>query len=483
MTTIAIDFNDTALIAVGPEGVLEPGLATEPGYAVITGGDPFFGLAARRQARLRPRDTHARFWRELATEPLAEKVGPYTTSADLVHAHLQSLWHGWSAGVSDVIFVVPDYWSPEQLGLLLGIAEELAIRVIGLVDSAVASTRCHYEVDDLLHLDISLHAATVTRMKQEGGTAIESRQSIDGIGIERLQRACVEHIAARFLERTRFDPLHDASSEQALYDGLDGWLRSLQRSASVTATIERNGNEYAVLIERDGLVPVLASCYEPIMQHLRSRLTAGHNVAIQVTDRLAGFPGIVDAVDRLPQVTTFVLEPAAAARGALQRAGQFAQANGGIVLKTLLRWDRAPIDVEAKLATENSDCSPAAPPPASALENMQLPTHVLYAGRVYRIGEQPINIGSELAADDYGISLPVGNRGVSRRHCAIQAGLNGVELVDYSRFGTRLNGHAIDSAAILQAGDVISVGEPSIDLWLVTEVAADVMARGAGDGA
>ncbi len=169
MTTIAIEFNDAALVAVGPDGVLGPENCAEPGYAIITGGAPLFGKAAWGQARLRPRDIRNRFWRELSVESMSEAAGPYATSADLVHAHLQLLWQGWSAGVTAAIFVVPDYWSREQLGFLLGIAEELAIPVVGLVDSAVASTRCRYEVDDLLHVDISLHATAVTRMNQDGG--------------------------------------------------------------------------------------------------------------------------------------------------------------------------------------------------------------------------------------------------------------------------------------------------------------------------
>jgi len=467
MTTIAIDFNDAALVAVGPDGVLGSGGCAEPGYATLTGSSLSFGLSAWHQARLRPRNTHNRFWRELSAEPLPGMAGPYATSADLVHAHLQSLWPGWSSGVSAAILVVPAYWSQEQLGLLLGIAEELEIPAIGLVDSAVAATRSQVEADDLLHIDISLHAADVTWMKQAGGTATGSRQSIDGIGIESLERACVKYIAACFLEHTRFDPLHDAASEQALYDGLDEWLRLLQRSASATAMLDRNGDEYTVQIERDGLAAALMSACEPMMQHIRSRLTAGRKVAIQVMDRLARFPGIVDAIDRWSQVTTFVLEPAAAARGALGRAGQFTRSNGGVPLKTTLRWDRATIKIADSVR------------PAQSAMSAERPSHVLHAGSVYRIGRQSLCIGSELKSGEYGIRLSAGTQGVSRRHCSIQSGMNGIELVDHSRFGTRLNGHVIENAAIIQAGDVISVGEPAVNLQIVAEVTA----QGAGDGA
>lgn len=460
MTTIAIEFNDAGLVAVGPDGLLGPGAGQEPGYAAVNNGLPFFGTAALRQARLRPRNTWDRFWRELSSDPMSAAAGPCATSADLVHAHLQSLWHGWSAGVTGVIFVVPAYWSQEQLGLLLGIAEELAIPVIGMVDGTVAATRCQYEADELVDIDASLHDVTVTRVKQDGGAAVDVRQSIDGIGLERLDRACVEHIAACFLKQTRFDPLHDANSEQALHDRLGEWLRSLLRKDSVTATLERGGEEYKAQVRRDDLVAALTSCVEPLMQHLRSRLTAGHTVAVQVADRLAGFPGIIEAFEQMPQVVTFVLEPAAAARGALSRAGQFAKGNGGVPFKMSLQWDLAAATVAP---SGNTVPSP---------QNEDLPTHILYRGRVYRISHEPLIIGSELAEAEYGICLSAGRQGVSRRHCSVLTGSNGAELVDHSRFGTRLNGHVIDKSAVLRAGDMISVGEPPVDLRIVAECTA-----------
>jgi len=467
MTTIAIEFNDAALVACGPGGMLGSGAGQEPGYAAVNDGSPFFGTTALRQARLRPRNTWNRFWRELSSDPLSVAAGPCKSSADLVHAHLQSLWSGWSAGVTGTIFVVPGYWSQEQLGLLLGIAEELAIPVIGMVDATVAATRCRYETDDLLDIDVSLHDVTVTRIKQNGGASVDIRQSIDGIGIERLERACVEHIAGCFLRQTRFDPLHDANSEQAMYDRLGKWLLSLQRSDSVTATLERGGEEYKVRVKRNDLVAALTSCIEPLMQHVRSRLTAGHTVAVQVSDRLAGFPGIIEVFDRIPQVVTFVLEPAAAARGALRRAGQFVKGNGGVPFKTSLQWDLA--------AAEIAVAGNAAP----SVQSEDIPTHMLYGGCVYRIGHEPLKIGSELVQGEYGIRLSADHEGVSRRHCSVLSGANGVELVDHSRFGTRLNGHVIDKSAVLRAGDIIGVGKPSVDLRIVAECTA----RDSGDGA
>jgi hypothetical protein len=55
--------------------------------------------------------------------------------------------------------------------------------------------------------------------------------------------------------------------------------------------------------------------------------------------------------------------------------------------------------------------------------------------------------------------------------------------VDHSRFGTRLNGHRVDGSAILQSGDVVSLGNPGSEFLLITEVTADSSSQVESDGA
>ena len=47
-----------------------------------------------------------------------------------------------------------------------------------------------------------------------------------------LQQAWLDLIAAAFVRKTRFDPLHEAASEQRLWDGLPGWLAPLGARAT-----------------------------------------------------------------------------------------------------------------------------------------------------------------------------------------------------------------------------------------------------------
>lgn len=463
MELIAIELNDAAIAGHGVGG---PAFG-DPGYAAIADGRILFGQEAWHQARLYPRTTTNRYWRDFSEQPLSRPFGSYATSADLVHAHLESLLGTLPARPSAALFSVPPYWSLAQLGLLLGVAEELALPVRGLVDSAVAATRCEYVDQQLVHIDASLHGLTITRLDQSDRVSLGDRQSVDQVGIGQLERACAGFIASCFLRATRFDPMHDARSEQFLFDHLHDWLHDLNRQDEVGVGIDFGGNEFRTKIRRDELAARVTDTFEPAARQVRSSIGADERVAIQVSDRLAAFPGVIETLTSLPQAAIFVLEPGAAALGALQRADQFAPADAGVGLTTTLAWDRA---AALPAPTEAS--------PANAREIIE-PTHLLHDGRVYRLGTAVFNIGAELADGEFGLRLGRSFNGVSRRHCSIRRGPNGVELVDHSRFGTQLNGHAIGDAAILQAGDVIGVGSPPVQLSLVREVSAEDSAHGA----
>lgn len=467
MALIAIDLNDATLAGVGPDGPLlgEPWYV--PGYAATVDGQTLFGAEAWRQARLHPRSTTNRFWHEFSEQDLTHSFGPFPSSADIVHAHLQRLLAEFGERPTEVLFTVPPYWNTRQLGLLLGVAEDLGLPVRGLVDRAVAATRGEFAEQQLLHVDASLHELTITRLEQQGRVTLGARQSVPGVGITRLEQACATFIAGRFLAATRFDPLHDARSEQFLYDSLYTWLGDLGRQDEVGVRIDFGGNEFLATIRRDELAQKLADTFEPAARQMRSSIGAADRVAIQISTRLGEFPGIVDVIDGLPQTSVFMLEPAAAALGALQRVEQFAPADAGIGLTTSLAWDRAvarPIESSAA--------------PGRAREIVE-PTHLLHDNRVYRLGVGVFNIGAELAPGEFGLKLGGSQSGVSRRHCSIRRGDNGVELVDHSRFGTQLNGHAITEAALLQAGDVIGIGSPPLKLHLVREVGAKDDGHGA----
>jgi len=469
MTILGVELNDAAVIAV--DGRSEP--VSSPGYAVARDGEILVGFDAWKQARLHPRQTTNRFWHELSDQPLAIFGDGRISSADLAHAQLQHLCGEFAGDLEAAVFAVPAHWSGEQLGLLLGIAQDLAIPVKGLVDSAVAATRREYRGGELLHLDASLHELTITRIAQSGECSLGKRLTVDRVNIVGLERACTEFIAARFVQSTRFDPLHDGRSEQYLYDNLYSWLSRLQREKDISLSIESGGNEFSVTIRRTELANRIIEFFEPALQQVRNQLAVDIPTGLQVSSRLADFPGLIDALAQLSQVSVFVLEPAAAASGALSRGQHLVTSDEGVGLTTALPWDQPAVDIQKSFG----DAIESVP----ALERR--PTHVLFDGYAYRLEQRAFSVGLELSPGEFGIALPGGTQGVSRRHCTIRVGTQGVEVVDHSRYGTRLNGHVIEGAAILQSGDVLSLGSPPIEFHLITEVAAERGNRLTSDGA
>lgn len=467
MSLYAIELNDAALAGVGEAGLALGERGFEPGYAAVADGHVLFGSEALHQARLNPRSTTNRFWSEFSDEPLSRSVGPHESSADLVHAHLERLLAAFPERPSEVLLAVPHYWTMRQLGLLLGLAEELGLPVRGLVDSGIASTRCQYVDQQLLHLDAGLHDLSVTSMGQDGCASLQGRQTVENVSVLRLERACAAFIAERFLRATRLDPLHDARNEQFLYDNLYTWLAELNRQDEIGVAIDFGGNEFRTTIRRDELAQRVAGAFEPAVRLVRSSIGPDDRVALQITSRLVVFPGVIEALTGLPQANLYALESAAAATGALQRAAQFVPTGTGVGLTTKLAWDRPAVGIAD---TE---------PPLRRAREIVEPTHLLYDGVVYRLGTAAFNIGAELPGGEFGLRLGSSQSGVSRRHCSVRRGRNGVELVDHSRFGTELNGHPISDAAILQAGDVISIGSPAVELRLVREVSMEKDVDGA----
>ena len=453
MPVLGIEFNDAAITGVGEAGVV----FSEPGYALVDGARSLFGVEALATARLNPHQVNNRYWRELSESALPDSSSQCETFADLAQSQLERLWSACANDLTEVLFAVPGYWVSEQLGLLLGIAEELGIPTRGLVNCAVAATRRHYPDRELFHIEGSLHEIGVTRMSQDGAAGLAERYVVKGLGIESLERACGEFFSRRFVECSRFDPLHEAKSEQLIYDKLHDWLAQLKRHDKLELGVAFDGYDFRATVESSELGDCQRKVAEPLVQKLRSLLT-GQPCALQVNAKLGAFSGVIEALLGLPDCDLYVLEAGAAARGIMRRHQSLPPTDTGFRLTTVLPWDQPPAEPLPVVRSGNTG---------------QKPTHILYQGRAYRLGPEPFSIGSELVGGAYGIGLDGPNSGISRRHCTVQFEQSRALVHDHSRYGTFLNGHRIEGSAVLQQGDVLSVGQPAENLQLIVEVAGN----------
>ncbi len=443
MVTAAIELCDSAL-ALASGGELA---AAGPGHAALIDGRLVFGSEARAVLRLKPRAVHRSFWHSLAEAPLAVPLGTALTTADLVQAQLASLWQARGAADAAVL-AVPAGWSTEQLGLLLGIAEGVGMPVAGLVDGAVAASRRPYPGRALWHLVAGLQATWLSRIEQSSGATLGFRHGVERFGIETLERGATEFIARRFVECSRFDPLHNARSEQLVTDRLDGWLALAARQDLVPLELEHGGHRYEATLEAAALREAMTRLCVPLTQRLRTLVSPREASVLQVHHRLAEFPGVIEALLTLPGCAVVLLEPGAGARGALRLRAAPAASH---TLTTSLGFDQPAL-------------AAAALPQAAA---GRPPTHLVWGSRAWRLGDRALQAGTESADGAYNLAL-TGNA-VSRRHFTIAREDGQFVLHDQSRYGTLLNGHAVTGAAVLQAGDVISVGQPPLVLTLVAE--------------
>jgi len=447
MSVLALDINDAGIVAFDGREIRY----REPGYALLDDGALTTGNDAWHQARLRPRHIQDHFWSRLDAEALPDQRFRHLTAADLVSRQLEQLAAAAGPGFDKVVVAVPAYMDAGNLGLFLGICNDLGLPVTALVDAAVAATRREYSGAVPVHVDISLHSALLTRLGQPGKAQVEKADVVDAAGIAVLNDAWVRVIAEAFVRQSRFDPLHTAETEQLLLDRMPDWLDAAAGGANLNLEIEHRGLTHAAEIEGLTLTAAAAPVYQRVVAQLRTLVRAGETPALQLSDRAARLPGLADMLRARVGGEVFLLESAATARGLFSRSRGLG-GGGSVALLRQLPWDQSPVAVEA---------------PADDGDGGR-PTHVLFGNHAYAINGQALTLGTRAEDDGRWILLEAAMPGVSRRHCVLEVDNNQCVVRDVSRFGTFLNGHRLEGSAVLQAGDTLRVGTPGYELQLIT---------------
>ena len=209
--TLLLELNDAAL-TLYRDG--SPVYQT-PAVALLDDRGIIFGNAALAQARIQPRQINQHYLARLNTDPLPTRSRLAKSHADLVYLHLRELARHVDA---PLIVATPAVYSTDQLGILLGILEQAALRVAGFVDSAVAAGSLTPVPGSAWHVDVLLQRAVLTRLDlAEGQLARGAVEELPDCGLARLIDIGVDAVAGHFVLETRFDPLHAAAAEQQLY--------------------------------------------------------------------------------------------------------------------------------------------------------------------------------------------------------------------------------------------------------------------------
>jgi hypothetical protein len=452
VTLLVFEFNDAAIAVWGDSGLL----LESPGVAILEPRGVTVGRAAHRIARMNPRATNDRYWDELSLEPLDKPTARIRSHADLAYAQLDEIRRELGDETAEAVFAVPGSFDKEQLALLLGIARECAIRVVGLVDAPVAAATRALLDGDLLHVDVLLHRAVLTRIRRDAQLTRTGIDSVAKAGLAALRERWIDHMADAWLTQTRFDPLHLAETEQALYDRLPGWLGELGAEDSIALEMQSGPKTHRASVSRDGLLGAVRKHYDRIAAQVRAAAAEGP-LTVLLSARAAQLPGLADALGAAAGNAAVGLAADDVARGVFAHAGDIRSEGDSLSFVTRLpappRGNRDIADFPQKISNV-----PISPP---------RPTHLLHRSRAWAIGAVACEIGE--GPDGLRIGRPL--NGTAEPLCSIYA--RGPRVLLENRGEVLLNDDRAAAIAELNLGDRIRVGRAGDVLEIIAVVDRD----------
>ena len=453
--TLALEINDAGLV-LARDGEL---LVEEPGCAMLDGGTAETGAAAMRRARLKPLYAETRYWQDLGTAPLARPMPAATTHAEVAYAQLATLASALPSADRQLLMAVPAWYTRDQLAVLLGVAREAGFETVGLVDAGLAAAALEPAPEAVLQLELTLHRAVLTVLDHGGELRRTRYELLPQHGWLALQQAWLDLVAAAFVRKTRFDPLHEAANEQRLWDSLPGWLATLGSAPTVTIEIQAGGVTHSVELVREEFIAAASRIYDGLAHALQRARPAGGPLHLRLSHRLVGLPGFGERLAELRDCEVTRLPRGAAALGALAYERTLRRDPGAVVLV-----QRLPVPLRA-------GPSPAATA-AAAVPVQDRPTHVVLQGRAWTIRREPLTIGSAVPDGRRALVVAAGP-GISRQHCTLASDDGGVWLEDLSTYGTLVNGERVRGRVPLRVGDRLRIGSPGIECELVRAVDGD----------
>jgi FOG: FHA domain len=460
---LALELIDSGLLLARKRGEEGEVLTEAPGLAVLDDDRTRTGNEAAERVRLKPLLAHANFWRALSTEQLTRPSRLARTTADIAFAQAEAILGPYKAEGESVLLAVPAGYSREQLALLLGVINETGVRVAGLVDAALAACSLEPAPARLLHLDLELHQAILTVLEYSGGERAGLKRSRYEIalrnGVLDIQQTLMQFIAETFIRKTRFDPLHDATTEQRLVDRLPTWLGELREQQQITISMQFGDRPLEIEIERAQLIAAVERHYVELLRLVQGARVAGMQIELRLSQRVAAFPGLLERFGTLRDCEIRQLPRGAAAMGTLQYEG------------TISRPDSLALVYHLPVARAAGGEASAAQPDATPAQLR--PTHLLFQGRAWNISEQPLVIGWSVDGGPRALTLPSASPGLSRSHCTVVRRNGSVMIEDHSTYGSYVNEERVAGRTALTVGDRLRLGSPGVTLELIQLVNDD----------
>jgi len=481
MTVFAIELNDRTVSLARDGHVL-----TSAPSAVFNGtrGTPPAGVTAWRELRSQPMATSSRHLGAVLTQrgqsPRAQMLVAAELKARLAEQPMRDGERIWMA--------TPAQAQAPGLEALLGIVRRLGLPIDGFIDAASVTTAALESERNAIVLELGLHHAAATAVDCEGSQARRRRSvSTQRGGFIELYQAWLDLITTTMVKRTRFDPLHDAATEQQLFDAMSRLTQEVASTGNAAAVVTKGRERFEVALTRDQFAQAAEPIYRSIIGLLHQLRPAGAPLAIVVPRTVADLPGVREHLEQFVGCELVsVPDGFAAAATSLLDLPEPPAGEGSVRLLRRLPLQGGALAPQAVL-TDGVTREPL----GKRRSDGPAPSHALLDGRAYSLSSESLVVGrapetqsatsppvtsgaSTAPASSRYITLPEGLAGVSRRHCTFVHDGDDLVLLDHSTFGTFVNGERVQERVRVHAGDRVRLGEPGVELALIAvgEVAA-----------
>ena len=287
---VIVEVSDIGLRAshAGAEFYNEPGIA----LLAVDRDRPILGHPAQRSLRQQPTRIHSRYWSELGTDALQINNTNIRHSADLVWHQISQIKSRFEDiyGSKEVCFCTPANMNRQQMQLLTGICQSLDFQVRSIVNLGLAQIAgcedgniSHYT--EITHIDLQLHQLVVSTYAShtKNGLELKEQETIQDIGFLRLIDHLLHILRDKFIQNSRFDPLHSGDTEQQLFDQL---MRLVETGEHVPFQIDSPQKQHGIELGIQELEGHIAN----FKAELTSRLPAsGPRAYAPVFSLLPGF--------------------------------------------------------------------------------------------------------------------------------------------------------------------------------------------------
>jgi len=412
MALWVLQLNDIA-IRVTRDGEL---VDESPGVAVIGRHEVLTGSAAAAARFLEPRGAHDRYWQRPGEQPLPGATRQCRHHADLVYHHLAAIL-ARCGKPREAVLAVPAHYGDAELAQLLGICEALGLAVPALVDGNVAALAACAPPGRYTVAELYRHHATLVDIDVDENCTRGTATLVEAAALARLEHACLDLLADAFLDQARFDPLHEAASEQRLADALPGWLAEAAGDATeVEIALTHRGRSYTAHVARREFERITAM----VLGALTERVPPAR--ALVVAPTLAALPGAARVLG------TEALLPLDAAAS-------------GIATHRLALGSGSPT---CFVTTLPASTSPTLACRAVTMASADTPTHLLCGPRAVPLAStrHTLNADGSVGGGDVAVAATVRIA-------------DGRMLAHPGRAGLEVNGRAVRDEIVLAAGDCL----------------------------